>query len=76
MASFDLPKKTMQGYTYAQWHTSNKRRPKIVPTFERIDKRLVTWGGTTRVRNVWRMVSSPDNSHEYILVGRYFHHID
>jgi len=69
----NLTKKTMRGYTYAQWHTSNKHRPKIVPTFERIDKRLVTWGGTTRVRNVWRMVSSPDNTNEYIYSAGYFH---
>ena len=75
MASIDLPKKTMRGYTYAQWHTSNKKRPKTVPTFKRIDKRLVSWGGVTVTRNVWRMVGS-ENDHEYILVGKYFHHID
>lgn len=68
--------KTMTGYTYAQWHKSNRRRPTEPSTFERIDKRLVTYGGITRVRNVWRMASNPDNAHEYIRVGGYFQRID
>ena len=67
--------KTERGYTYAQWHTSSKKRPMEPSTFERTDKRPVSYGGVTRVRNVWRMANH-ENTHEYIRVGGYFQCID